>query len=119
VALRPIPDLDPGRETPQLEALTRSMGAPEGTRQSALLIERFTTGPLGEDVRHRSRRDIGGIEIINVSYWFLVRDTPLVAVVNASSPNVSEGEDLVALFDDIVGTLVVTPTIGESAPADG
>jgi hypothetical protein len=48
-----------------------------------------------------------------------VRDTPLVAVVNASSPNVSEGEDLVALFDDIVGTLVVTPTIGESAPADG
>jgi hypothetical protein len=95
------------------------MAAPEGTRQSALLIERFTTGPLGEGVRHRSRRDIGGIEIINVSYWLPVRDTPLVAVVNASSPNVSEGEDLVALFDDIVGTLVVTPTIGESAPADG
>jgi hypothetical protein len=110
VALRPLPGLTIGREAEQLDRLVRALPAPDGVHSSEVVVQGVTIGRLGTGVRRRARRGApDGFEVINVSYYFPVRGTPHTAIVNATSPNCGEADELVELLDDIVATIVVTP----------
>jgi hypothetical protein len=110
VALRPLPGLTIGHEAEQLDWLVRALPAPDGVRQSEVWVKPVTIGRLGTGVRRRARREIpGGFDVVNVSYYFPVRGTAHTAIINATSPNCDEADELVELLDDIVATIVVTP----------
>jgi hypothetical protein len=120
VALRPLPGLTIGHETEQLDRLVRALPAPDGVRQSEVTVQTVTIGRLGTGVRRRARRELSGdLAVINVSYYFPVRGTPYTAIINATSPNCEEADDLVELLDDIVATMVVTPAARKRPRADG
>jgi hypothetical protein len=120
VALRPLRGLTIGHETEQLDQLVRALPAPGGVREGGMNVQSVTIGRLGTGVRRLARRDLSGdLAVVNVSYYFPVRGTAYTAIINATSPNCNEADDLVELLDDIVATIVVTPAARNLQKTEG
>lgn len=121
VAVREMEGLEGLQGLDRLAAGVEALPAPPGFVERHVSVVEVRLGSLGDGVRRQAVRGApGALDAFSVNYYFPLTDAPYLVIVNASSPNVAEGPELLVLFDRIVAQMHVAaapPDGGSSPPA--